>query len=347
MNQKGITLTELLIVIVVMGIISAFSLTAVGTIINNTKEDSFVNTATVMIEAAANANNQNETLWSDNIATMQELISAGYLEVSTDDPWGKPYDTTNSYVTIDAVAFLPAGDFYLSTRSAGVGLVYKIKLISDTATIGYEAALAEFDNTHVIYASGEDTNFFNGLIESITGNLTGSLTGTNDNDNLTIEGDVNPGAKINTFDGNDSVTITNDMRGSSTLDTGAGDDTVTIERWLRGSAKIDTGSGDDTLNLSEIRYKTKTLTQDGNDTVYIGSVTNNFQGSVNLGNGNDTMTINDGGTPFSAVVGKFYGGNGDDVLNLPDVNLARWNQISSLFIGFETINLGDGTVITP
>ena len=38
-NNKGVTLVELLIVIVVMGIIAAFAIPAVGTIITNTNKN--------------------------------------------------------------------------------------------------------------------------------------------------------------------------------------------------------------------------------------------------------------------------------------------------------------------
>ena len=41
-NNKGVTLVELLIVIVVMGIIAAFAIPAVGTIISNTNDDAIV-----------------------------------------------------------------------------------------------------------------------------------------------------------------------------------------------------------------------------------------------------------------------------------------------------------------
>ena len=44
-NNKGVTLVELLIVIVVMGIIAAFAIPAVGTIIENTNKDAVVSDA--------------------------------------------------------------------------------------------------------------------------------------------------------------------------------------------------------------------------------------------------------------------------------------------------------------
>jgi len=52
MNNKGVTLIELLIVIVVMGIISAFAIPAVGTIIENTQKDSVYNDALLFENAA-------------------------------------------------------------------------------------------------------------------------------------------------------------------------------------------------------------------------------------------------------------------------------------------------------
>ncbi|MEC9484394.1 MAG: prepilin-type N-terminal cleavage/methylation domain-containing protein [Candidatus Izemoplasma sp.] len=52
MNNKGVTLIELLIVIVVLGIISAFAIPAVGNIIENTEKGAVYNDA-LQIENAA------------------------------------------------------------------------------------------------------------------------------------------------------------------------------------------------------------------------------------------------------------------------------------------------------
>lgn len=51
-NKKGVTLTELLIVIVVMGIIAAFSVPAVGSIIENTRKDAVLADALTIENAA-------------------------------------------------------------------------------------------------------------------------------------------------------------------------------------------------------------------------------------------------------------------------------------------------------
>jgi hypothetical protein len=34
---------------------------------------------------------------NDNIATLQELIDNNYIEISENNPWGKPYDKENSF----------------------------------------------------------------------------------------------------------------------------------------------------------------------------------------------------------------------------------------------------------
>ena len=52
-NNKGVTLVELLIVIVVMGIIAAFAIPAVGTIIDNTQKDAIVADA-IAVDNASN-----------------------------------------------------------------------------------------------------------------------------------------------------------------------------------------------------------------------------------------------------------------------------------------------------
>ncbi len=66
-NNKGVTLIELLIVIVVMGIIAAFSIPAVGTIISNTNKDAILNDA-IQVEQAART-------YCNTISTCDDLKS--------------------------------------------------------------------------------------------------------------------------------------------------------------------------------------------------------------------------------------------------------------------------------
>lgn len=51
-NQKGITLVELLAVMVIVGIIAAISIPAIGNLIENTRKDAFISTAQNVTEAA-------------------------------------------------------------------------------------------------------------------------------------------------------------------------------------------------------------------------------------------------------------------------------------------------------
>lgn len=51
-NKKGLSLPELLAVVVIMGIIAAIAIPAVGTIIDNSKKDAHVANALRLIEAA-------------------------------------------------------------------------------------------------------------------------------------------------------------------------------------------------------------------------------------------------------------------------------------------------------
>ena len=343
MNNKGVTLVELLIVIVVLGIVSAFSIVAIGSIVENSKEKSFLNTATAMIDAARQAHTNDDPLFDDNIATMQELKDGNYLDVDDTDPWGELYDTTGSYVELGAVARIDEDVIYLSTNIVwNSSYVFRVKLISPTATIGFNSPLEEFDSSHVIYADGRN-GVINGIIESITGNVTSEVNGGNDNDSVTVDSNLQGSGSINTHDGDDIVVVEGDVKSRASIDTGAGDDSITFDR-LRGRSTVDAGDGDDTLVIREIRYQTVINMGAGNDTANISSVTSNYRGSLNMGEGNDTLTIRDGGNPFSGVNGTFSGGAGDDTLYLPDVDSARWAQITHLFSGFETIYLSDQTI---
>lgn len=88
-NQKGLTLVELLVVIVVLGIVSAIAVPSVGGILNNAKKDGHIANAQQMVSSARLAMTVEEDFTSDNELTLQELVENGYLEAVPEDPSNK------------------------------------------------------------------------------------------------------------------------------------------------------------------------------------------------------------------------------------------------------------------
>jgi prepilin-type N-terminal cleavage/methylation domain-containing protein len=344
MKNEGVTLIELLVVIIVISIIASFSLVSVGNIIENAKEDSFLNTANTMIDSSKNAFMLNDSLWDDDKATMQELIDNDYLEVSEKDPWGRDYDKENSYVLIEEV---------VTDRGTGGGLLrlsngflFKVRLISPTATIGFDIPLSIFDETDVLYIDN-DGPFINGIIESITGELKSAIAGDNDNDQITTDSKIGKNGSISTFGGDDIIVVGGEISNNAVVDSGSGNDSITLEGPMKGKATVNSGEGDDTLILPEVRYLTEVDAGSGDDSVTIDSVTSNFQRTVDMGSGDDILTINAEGLSLDAINNKsihFIGGEGNDILNLPNVTADVWEVISSMFTGFETIYLSDATI---
>ena len=136
-NNKGVTLVELLIVIVVMGIIAAFAIPAVGTIIDNTQQDAIVADA-IAVENAANLYCAQTTCsltesltWAD-VEPYVEGIDATYYE----------FDATAS-VGVDG-----AGDAVVAVKGSGL---WTVTLTADT-TGEYEwpgAIPSQSDRTNV------------------------------------------------------------------------------------------------------------------------------------------------------------------------------------------------------
>ncbi|USK62094.1 prepilin-type N-terminal cleavage/methylation domain-containing protein [Peribacillus asahii] len=87
-NQKGLTLVELLAVVVILGIIAAIAVPSIANIIDNTKKDAHVANAEQMISAArlAVAANDKAAIGTDGVLTMTELKEHGYLENDIEDP---------------------------------------------------------------------------------------------------------------------------------------------------------------------------------------------------------------------------------------------------------------------
>ncbi|MBT2681654.1 type II secretion system protein [Bacillus sp. ISL-35] len=94
-NQRGLTLVELLAVIVILGIIAAIAVPSIGGIIEKSKEDAAVADALQIIGAAklAHAANPDEESWDQD-----DLKN--YISNAEDEEFSVSYDKTNNVYSI-------------------------------------------------------------------------------------------------------------------------------------------------------------------------------------------------------------------------------------------------------
>ncbi len=84
-NEKGLTLLELLAVIVILGIIAAIAIPSIGGIIKNTKDKANFSNA-LMIVNAAKFKVTNDAPTANTDYSLSELVDEGYLDTAPLDP---------------------------------------------------------------------------------------------------------------------------------------------------------------------------------------------------------------------------------------------------------------------
>ncbi|PGT88165.1 prepilin-type N-terminal cleavage/methylation domain-containing protein [Bacillus sp. AFS040349] len=105
-NERGLTLIELLAVVVILGIIAAIAIPAIGGMIANSKADAHIANAKQIANAARLYTTTGDKIGTDGV-TLGALITAGHLE-SIKDPNGDStnpnYSETGTKVTVDNTA---------------------------------------------------------------------------------------------------------------------------------------------------------------------------------------------------------------------------------------------------
>lgn len=100
-NQKGLTLVELLAVIVILGIIAAIAVPSIGGIINNSQKDAHIANAEQMANAARLMATSGEIDDGDTLS-FTDLEAGGFIESIPENPEADSYgDYSGVYVDED------------------------------------------------------------------------------------------------------------------------------------------------------------------------------------------------------------------------------------------------------
>ncbi|WP_431307296.1 type II secretion system protein [Ferdinandcohnia quinoae] len=153
-NQNGLTLVELLAVIVILGIIAAIAVPSIGGIIDNSKKDAHIANAQQMVSGAKIAVSANSDLLPAKDSgvryiPLEYLIDSGYLDAFS-DPDGGDYSKGTTKLSDDDVIALkaaPTTSYVLITKKASI-YEYSVYLLGENRHIGPEL-IGDIDRSKV------------------------------------------------------------------------------------------------------------------------------------------------------------------------------------------------------
>jgi prepilin-type N-terminal cleavage/methylation domain-containing protein len=299
MNQKGVTLVELLIVIVVMGLLTAFATVGISELLSNVRKNSFIQEANIVVDAARLSYTGSPEIWADDQATFRELVENNYIQGLDTDPWGGTYNLDQSVVVLEELGIHNSRNtvttMSLNNAPMGVGknMILKVTIVTTKATLGLEGALDIYSKDDIVLFNPEDEGLFQRVVSNITGSVTQDVTLSDSPDELNIEKGIKGKAIIETNGGDDVLNVQDDMKGSASINTGSGNDQLNVDGEIKGKSTLDMGDGDDVLTVSDdIEQDANISTGAGNDTI---TVADDFQhrALLDTGAGNDRVTISD------------------------------------------------------
>ncbi|WP_214713927.1 prepilin-type N-terminal cleavage/methylation domain-containing protein [Exiguobacterium sp. s151] len=141
-DERGLTLVELLVVVVILGIIAAIAVVAIGGIIENSKKDAMVADAKQMVSAAklhtaSNPVSDSETLSFTGDGNGLDYISA--LKDPFDNEGSEEYTTATVEITKD-------GDKY----------TYEVTLISEETDYAFSDTSESSLNKDTLETAGDE-----------------------------------------------------------------------------------------------------------------------------------------------------------------------------------------------
>ncbi|NNU91207.1 prepilin-type N-terminal cleavage/methylation domain-containing protein [Anoxybacillus sp. CHMUD] len=140
-NEKGLTLIELLAVIVILGIIAAIAIPSIGGLIDNSKKDAHVANAQQMINAAKIAVTADKDLIPANgkytVLPLAYLENKGYLETVKDpdgdaETYEKGPDSYDGKPITNQNDDTKASYSYVLIKNENTKLKYYVKLINSS-----------------------------------------------------------------------------------------------------------------------------------------------------------------------------------------------------------------------